>query len=123
MPLAKPGNFKIYQVCVSDRAWQAFPAYKRGTFLDGLKPDLIVEQPMPRIRPRRCLRLRIETAAKLEVIATLNKIRNPWLPTSTGTRYGTGKIGLAIEAIGQHLATKGRTFSAESSVKKVKENE
>lgn len=110
MPRYKAGDYSNYTVYVSDRAWRAFPAYRRGQFLDGLDAATIVEQPMPRIRDRRCIRLELNTAAKLEVIATLNKIRNPWLPSSTGTRYGSGKIGLAIEALGQALATKGNNF-------------
>lgn len=97
-----------YQIHVSELAWRALPAYGRGEFLKNLPLDLIIEQPFPKLRQRRCIRLDIDTAAKLEVIATVNKLRNPWLPSSTGTRYGSGKLGLAIEAIGQHLAYKGR---------------
>lgn len=110
MPTKKLGDYANYTVYVSERAWRAFPAYRRGTFLDAIETTILVEQPLPRMRERRCIRLEFNTAVKLQVIATLNKIHNPWLPASRGTRYGSGQLGLAIEAIGQHLAAKGNNF-------------
>lgn len=101
MPLKAP--MKNYQIYVSEQAWRAYPKYKRNDFLKGFQPELKVPQPSARLRTRRCLRLDEETAAKLEVICQLNDIRNPWLPTKIGTTYGNGRVGLAVEAIGQAL--------------------
>lgn len=106
MPL-KDKNKKQYQVYVSENAWRAFPPYRRWKLLSELPADLKVAQPEPKMRTRRCIILDLETAAKLEVISTLNHIRNPWSPNSTGNAFGNGKIGLAIEAIGQIIAKKG----------------
>ena len=98
---------KHYQIYVSERAWLAFPKYGRGKLLKSLPLNLKVAQPSPRLRTRRCLSLEFETAAKLEAIAINNNLRNPWNLNSTGTRYGSGRLGIAIEAIGQSLASQG----------------